>query len=246
MSSQLSLDRLAFYASRPSPCSYLPGRDSVSLFADPDAAMNMAVYSQLAAHGFRRSGAHVYRPHCPTCQACVPMRIPGNSFRPSRSQRRTLKANAEVQATIRDASFDEEHFALYRHYISSRHAGGGMDDPCPENYLAFLTSPWAETLFVEFRLHDELVSVSVLDMLTQGLSAVYTFFDPKFAALSPGRHGVLWAIGEARRRGLDYLYLGYWIADCVKMQYKQEYRPLELYLDGQWRPFARHAALPGT
>ncbi len=246
MTTQLSLDQLAFYASRPHACEYLPNRESASLFADPDAAMNMAIYSQLANFGFRRSGAHVYRPRCPTCQACVPMRVPSQSFRPSRSQRRTLKANADVQAIIKNAVFDEEHFALYRHYITSRHAGGGMDDPDPERYMTFLGSPWAKTLFVEFRLHGKLMAVSVLDVLTQGLSAVYTFFDPKFAARSPGRHGVLWAIDEAQRRRLDYLYLGYWIADCVKMQYKQEYRPLELYWDGHWQPFARHAPLPKT
>lgn len=244
MTASHSLNQLAFYASKPHACEYLPDRESASLFADPDAAMNTAIYSQLANYGFRRSGAHVYRPRCPACQACVPMRIPTESFRPNRSQRRTLKANADVQATIRDAAFDEQHFALYRHYIASRHAGGGMDDPNPERYMEFLSSPWSQTLFVEFRLRGKLMSVSVLDVLTQGLSAVYTFFDPELAVHSPGRHSVLWAIGEAQRRGLDYLYLGYWIADCVKMQYKQEYRPLELYLDGQWRLFPRHASLP--
>lgn len=235
---------LAFFASRPHPCGYLPGRDTVNLFTDPDAPMDMAIYSRLADFGFRRSGSHIYRPHCPQCQACLPVRIPVDAFQPSRAQRRTLKLNRDVQATQRPAAFDEEHFTLYRRYMTSRHPGGSMDDPDPERYLEFLSSPWSETLFVEFRLHERLMAVSVLDVLTQGLSAVYTFFDPELSARSPGRHGVLWAIGEAQRRGLDYLYLGYWIAASPKMRYKQEYRPLELLQQGQWRRFERGAALP--
>ena len=244
MTAKPSLNQLAFYASRPHPCSYLTGRDTVNLFTDPDAPMDMAIYSRLADFGFRRSGGHIYRPRCPQCQACLPVRIPVSAFQPSRAQRRTLKANRDVQATLRPAAFDEEHFALYRRYMASRHPGGSMDSPDPERYLDFLSSPWSETLFVEFRLQGRLMAVSVLDVLSQGLSAVYTFFEPEMGTRSPGRHGVLWAIGEAQRRGLDYLYLGYWIAASPKMRYKQEYRPLELLHEGQWQRFERGAPLP--
>ena len=244
MTAKPPLNQLAFFASRPHPCGYLPGRDTVNLFTDPGAPMDMTIYSRLADFGFRRSGSHIYRPRCPQCQACLPVRIPVSAFQPSRAQRRTLKANRAVQATLRPAAFDEEHFALYRRYMASRHPGGGMDDPDPERYLEFLSCPWSETLFVEFRLQGRLMAVSVLDVLSQGLSAVYTFFEPGLCALSPGRHSVLWAIGEAQRRGLDALYLGYWIAASPKMRYKQEYRPLELLHEGQWRHFERGAVLP--
>jgi len=244
MTAKPSLSQLAFFASRPHPCSYLPGRNTVNLFTDSGAPMDMAIYSRLADFGFRRSGSHIYRPRCPQCQACLPVRTPVNSFQPNRAQRRTLKANQDVLATPRPAAFDEEHFALYRRYMTSRHPGGGMDNPDPARYLEFLSSPWSETLFVEFRLQGRLMAVSVLDVLAQGLSAVYTFFEPELGVRSPGRHSVLWAIGEAQRRGLDYLYLGYWIAASPKMQYKQEYRPLELLHEGQWRRFERGAALP--
>ncbi len=244
MTAKPSLNQLAFFASRPHPCSYLSGRDTVNLFTDPDAPMDTAIYSRLADFGFRRSGSHIYRPRCPQCQACLPVRIPVNAFQPNRAQRRTLKANQDVQATPRSAAFNEEHFTLYRRYMASRHPGGSMDDPDPKRYLEFLSSPWSETLFVEFRLQGRLMAVSVLDVLAQGLSAVYTFFEPELSERSPGRHSVLWAIGEAQRRGLNYLYLGYWIAASPKMHYKQEYRPLELLHEGQWHHFGRGVALP--
>ncbi len=246
MTANPRLEQLAFFASRPHPCSYLTSRNTVNLFTDPGAPMDTAIYSRLADFGFRRNGSHIYRPHCPQCQACMPMRIPVHTFQPNRAQRRTLKANQHVQAIPQPAAFNEEHFALYRHYMTSRHPGGSMDDSSPGRYMDFLDSPWSETLFTEFRQQNRLVAVSVLDILPQGLSAVYTFFDPAFAALSPGRHSVLWAIGEAQRQGLNYLYLGYWIAASAKMQYKQEYRPLELLHDGQWQCFRRGETLPDT
>jgi len=246
MTANPQLEQLAFFVNRPHSCSYLAGRNTVNLFTDPGAPMDTAIYSHLADFGFRRSGSHIYRPHCPQCQACMPMRIPVHTFQPNRAQRRTLKANQGVQATSRPAAFNEEHFALYRHYMANRHSGGSMDDPSPERYMDFLNSPWSETLFTEFRHQNQLMAVGVVDVLARGLSAVYTFFDPAFAAHSPGRHSVLWAIGEAQRRGLDYLYLGYWIAASAKMQYKGEYRPLELLCDGQWQQLGRGETLPGA
>ncbi len=244
MSSNRLLNQLAFYASKPHTCGYLPGRETVNLFTDPGAPMNMAIYGRLVDFGFRRSGSHVYRPRCPACQACVPLRIPVDAFRPNRNQRRCLQHNAELRIIPRRAVFDDEHFALYRRYLASRHAGGGMDNPRPDQYLSFLTSPWAETLFVEYRHEERLLAVSVLDVLEQGLSAVYTFFDPEQGQRSLGRLAVLWAIEESRRRSLGWLYLGYWIGASPKMRYKQEYRPLELLLDGRWRRFPRHCPLP--
>jgi arginine-tRNA-protein transferase len=235
---------IAFYTSPPHNCGYLPGRSAVTAFADPDTLLDTATYSGLAEIGFRRSGAHVYRPHCPDCQACVAARIPVVAFRPNRSQRRVLRQTPALEVHILEPSFRDEQFALYQRYITARHLGGGMDDTAPDKYLEFLASPWSRTEFVEFRHHGQLLAVAVTDVLNRGLSCVYTFFDPDFTALSPGRQTLLWQIAETHRRGLSHLYTGYWIDECRKMQYKQEYRPFELFLDNRWQRFGRDQALP--
>lgn len=227
-------ENLRFFASIPHECGYLPNHTAVSVFADPDSPMNMDSYSVLVELGFRRSGGQVYRPYCPNCKACMPARIPVEAFQPNRTQRRTqrLLDRFSIQSTA--AEFRDEQFALYRRYIGTRHAGGGMDNPDPERYLDFLTSRWSQTEFIEFRLQGRLVGVAVIDILTRGLSSVYTFFDPDDSRLSPGRLAILWQIQEARRRQLPWVFLGYWIKDCQKMAYKQEYRPIELFMDNAW------------
>ena len=235
---------LAFYASAPHPCSYLSGQTSVTVFADPDAEMNTSNYSALAEIGFRRSGSHVYTPHCPDCQACVATRLPVENFQPNRNQRRTLNRAADFSITITEPLFRDEAFALYQKYLGHRHSGGGMDDPSPKKYLEFLACDWCKTEFVEFRYHDQLIAVAVQDVLSRGLSSVYTFFDPDFSTISLGRYALLWQVAEAQRRNLPYLFLGYWISECQKMIYKQEYRPLELFLQGRWQRFERHQSLP--
>lgn len=241
------LSELAFYASPTHDCGYLPERSAVTLFADPKAAMDPASYSALAELGFRRSGCHVYRPHCPQCQACVAARLPVADFQPNRTQRRTFNpaaAEPPLSTRVTGAEFRDEHFALYQKYIATRHAGGGMDDSNPERYVEFLTCDWAQTEFVEFRRQQRLVAVAVTDVLSHGLSSVYTFFDPELANLSLGRYALLWQIAETRRRGLPWLFLGYWIGHCQKMAYKQEYRPIELLLNGRWQRFDKGQTLP--
>ncbi len=235
---------LAFFASAPHDCGYLDGRFAVTVFTDPDAPMDASTYSALAEIGFRRSGGHVYTPHCPACQACVPVRLPVASFQPNRNQRRTLNRAPDFSITIEAADFDDEAFTLYQRYIGQRHAGGGMDDPSPEKYLAFLSCDWAHTEFVKFRWQDRLIAVVVQDVLSRGLSAVYTFFDPDFSAISLGRYALLWQIAEVQRRKLPWLFLGYWIGNCQKMQYKQEYRPIELFQHGHWQAYERNQTLP--
>jgi arginine-tRNA-protein transferase len=237
---------LAFFASAAHDCGYLSGQSAVTVFADPAAAMNVSTYSALAEIGFRRSGGHVYTPRCPTCQACVPVRLPVASFRPNRNQRRTLNRAPDFSVTIEAPHFGEEAFALYQQYIGHRHAGGGMDDPSPEKYLEFLSCDWAHTEFVHFRWQGRLIAVAVQDVLTRGLSSVYTFFDPDFSAISLGRYALLWQITEAQRRELPWLFLGYWIGNCQKMQYKQEYRPIELFRNGRWQAYDRNQPLPSS
>ncbi len=228
----------ALYLTPEHPCAYLPERPSQTLFVDPACRPDPTFYEYLLAVGFRRSGNHVYRPHCPGCRACVPVRIPVQGFQPRRSQRRCLKRSAErLEVVARPAEFDGEHFALYRRYTARRHPEGGMADADETAYLEFLRTLWCETLFVELRLDDRLLAVAVTDRLPHALSAVYTFFDPDLHDHSPGVLAILWQIEQARQWDLAHLYLGYWIEDCDKMRYKGEYRPLEAW-DGQvWRRF---------
>ncbi len=229
------LHTLKFYATQVHECSYLPGRDAITLFADPAAPMDTATYSALARLGFRRSGEHVYRPHCPGCNACVPVRIPVDQFRPDRSQRRTRARNTDLRVVAREPEFDPEHFELYQRYLSTRHPGGGMDSGDPDDYLRFVTSRWSDTLLYEFRLERRLLAVAAVDHLNDGLSAVYTFFDPDESRRSLGGWAVLWQIEETHRRGLPWLYLGYWIAESPKMAYKTRYRPLQAYDGHGWK-----------
>ena len=216
------------------PCDYLPGRCARSAFVAPDAVMTTQLYSRLAEHGYRRSGRLVYRPQCQLCSACVPVRIPVDLFMPSRAQRRTLKKNADLRVAERPAVFRREHFALFERYIKTRHAHSGMESSSPDDYIRFMTSPWSNTKFYEFRLVESLIAVAVVDRIENGLSAVYTFFDPALETRSPGVYAVLWQVQLARRLALPWVYLGYWIQGCRKMTYKSRFKPLEGYLKGQW------------
>lgn len=226
---------LTFFATPPHPCSYLPAREATTVFADPRARIDGRVYSKLARYGFRRSGAHVYRPQCVSCAACVPVRVVVDEFKPRRNDLRALKRNADLTLVSRPAGFDPAHFDLYRRYIAQRHPGGGMDNPEPSSYLGFLTTPWASTRFLEFRAASRVLAVAVVDELDDALSAVYTFFDPDAASRSLGRYAVLREIELARARGSRWLYLGYWIEGCAKMAYKVHYQPLEYFIGGDWR-----------
>lgn len=223
------------FLSMPHPCSYLPGRVATSLFVDPRAPIDSASYASYMRLGFRRSGDLVYRPHCRDCQACIPVRVPVAQFEADRTQRRILARNVDVRVTAHAPAYDPEHFALYLRYQKTRHAGGGMDDPDPQKYTNFLLSRHVHTVFYEMRLRARLLGVAVVDHLPDGLSAVYTFFDPAEKRRSLGTFAVLWQIERALQLGLSSVYLGYLIRECQKMSYKENYRPLEAYLDGRWR-----------
>ena len=233
---------LQFYATGPYACSYLPERMARSQVATPGHLIDTPVYSELVHNGFRRSGVFTYRPYCDTCRACIPVRIPVSRFEPDRSQRRCQRANQELLAGERPLAFSEEHYALYKRYQASRHAGGGMDQDSREQYAHFLLQSNVETRVVEFRdpsRRGSLRMVCVIDCLTDGLSSVYTFFDPDLVRLGLGTYGVLWQIETCRQLGLPYLYLGYWIRDSRKMSYKARFHPLEGRVGGLWRELTR-------
>lgn len=232
-------NQLVFFATPAHACSYLPGQEAVTVFVDPGYPTDRRLYMVLSQQGFRRSGPHIYRPRCPTCHACTPVRVRAAEFRPRRSQRRTWQKNQDLSVTIQAPTFTLEHFSLYRRYLESRHKGGGMDEATAEQYIEFLTSSWSQTDFCEFRLGQKLLAVAVLDHLEDGLSAVYTFFDPTVPQRSLGVFAILWSIAETRRRALDWLYLGYWVKACRKMDYKREYQPQEHLCHGRWRPAAK-------
>lgn len=228
-------DSIQFYQDMPHDCSYLDDRQACNIYPDPNLAMTDDLYSQLIQHGFRRSGNLAYRPHCPDCQACVPVRIKVKEFKPSRSQRRCLQRNQELSISYHSATFNPEHYELYCRYLASRHLNGGMDNPTEESYLNFLTSDWGQTRFIEIRHDSQLVAVAVTDYVHDGISALYTFFDPNMAQNSLGTYGILQQIHIAQSLGLSWLYLGYWIKDCQKMQYKQNFSAIEAYIDQQWQ-----------
>lgn len=227
--------KLVFFASMAEPCSYLDDRDAVSAFANPHIDMDMQTYNELIQHGFRRSGGYVYRPHCPNCDECVSVRIPLIDQVFTRNELRTIRRNSDLTVKVLSSKFHEEHFALYERYINSRHNDGSMANPSKSDYHRFLICDWSDTIFIEFRLNRQLIAVAVSDVLTTGLSAVYTFFDPKFTARSLGHFAILTQINEAKTRDMDYLYLGYWIKDCKKMSYKRRYQPLQEFINDQWR-----------
>jgi len=222
------------YLSMPHPCSYLAGQLSTILFVDPQRLLEPGEYGHYVQHGFRRSGDLVYRPHCTACNACIPVRIPVRDFMPNRRQRRTWRRNEELMVIEKPARFEADHFALYQRYQAARHPDSGMNDADPQKYLGFLSSRQVDTIFCEIRRDQKLLGVAIADVLQDGLSAVYTFYDPDYPRLSLGSFSILWQIAETRRRDLQYLYLGYWITESPKMSYKINYQPLEAFRFGHW------------
>lgn len=228
---------LVLHRTLPAPCPYLKGRIEqrvvVSLEETP-----AGTFDRLSRTGFRRSHAFAYRPACPGCRACIPIRIPTASFAPDRTQRRILARNAGLVATQKPAIASREHYALFKAYVTSRHGDGDMAQMTFSDYRAMIEDAVEGTRTIEHR-DDEgrLVAVALVDRLADGLSAVYSFFDAEQERRSLGTYVVLEMVMRARAEGLAYVYLGYWIADSRKMAYKSRFRPSEVMADGSWRAF---------
>lgn len=210
------------------PCSYLEHEQSRSLMVMDEQLLSPRTYEALLEHGFRRSGDYVYRPWCDKCKQCHAVRVPVDSFHASRSQRRCLKANQDLQLIWRPAELTDEQYALYLTYQSGRHRGGAMAESSFEETERFLLASWNDVRFLEMRLNQELVALAVTDFQPQSLSAVYTFFRPDMRKRSLGSYAILQQIARARQLGKRWLYLGYWIPESRKMAYKSVFRPIEV------------------
>lgn len=231
-----SINKLRFVQTTPHTCSYLDNKIATNVFVDPNEQLGAEHYNGLARYGFRRSGNHVYRPYCANCQACIPFRVLTHSFTPDRSQRRCLKRNADLQISTRDTIDTDDCYQLYARYICARHRNGDMYPPDREQYRDFLSNPWSSTQYLVFSdATGKVVSIAVCDVVGDGLSAMYSFFDPDAEKRSLGVFNILYQIQIANTLSLPYLYLGYWIKECQKMAYKSSYKPYELLIDNEWR-----------
>lgn len=229
-------ERVRLFQTLPHACGYFPERTAQNLVIDPAAPQLDRVYGTALAGGFRRAGGHLYHPNCDSCRACVPARVDVEGFTPDRSQRRCAARNSDLTIRECEPGYTRERHLLYERYLKTRHAGGGMDAADSEDFTRFLSAPWSPTLFVEMRHGDRLVGVAVTDVCLNGVSAVYTFFDPAEADRSLGTFGILTQIAIAKERGLPHVYLGFWIEGHPKMDYKKRFRPLEVRRNGLWQP----------
>jgi len=215
-------------------CSYKESEKAATVFVDPELLIDKRLNSKMSDLGYRRSGAHLYRPDCDHCSACISCRVPVFDFVFSRRHRRVMKQNSCLSVVEQTDFSSEMVFDLYRRYVDKRHRGGEMFPASDEQFRAFIKTKAVDTRFFLFYENQELLAVSVVDLLERGLSAVYTFFEPDLPKRSLGNFVILWQINKCRELGLPYLYLGYWVKGCRKMEYKSKFRPLEILTYGNW------------
>lgn len=238
---ELPFTTLQFYATAPYSCSYLSDRIARSQVATPAHLINADLYGELVSNGFRRSGMYTYRPYCDGCKACTACRVNIQQFAPKRYQKRAFKKHQGLQAKVGHLAYIQEHYELYMSYQKDRHAGGGMDSDDQDQYQQFLLQSKVNTRLVEFRdgpndpEPGKLRIVSIIDIIQDGLSSVYTFFDTSVENASYGTYCIMWQLEQAKKLNLPYLYLGYLIKESPKMAYKSEFEPLEILVDDHWQ-----------
>ncbi len=220
----------------PHKCSYLANEKANSVFVDPNNSPSWSQYCHLSRAGFRRSGNHFYRPNCPSCNACKPSRVMVNDFRWSKRFKRILSQNKDLTLEVSQPSLTEDHYRIYERYINIRHMDGDMYPPSIRQYADFLATNTGYTQFIEIRLEEALIGCSVVDIMDDGISAIYTYFEPEESKRSLGTLAVLWQIKYAQKLKLPYVYLGYWIKESRKMMYKNQYQPLEIFEADVWQP----------
>jgi leucyl-tRNA---protein transferase len=230
---------LRFYVTSPSPCPYLPGKRERKAFTNlavPDAD---SIHNSLSQAGFRRSQTIAYRPACLRCNACRSVRVPTREFTPSRNDRRAIARNSTVVRRPVEATATREQFRLLKAYVQTRHDKGGMSDMTYRDYMTMVGGSPVQSLIFEYRDGAEedspLVAVSITDVLRDGFSMVYTFFDPDMDSRGLGHYLILDHIRHAQDLGLPHVYLGYWVKGSPKMDYKRRYKPLEVLDGDQWR-----------
>ncbi len=241
MTQHFATRQLRFFLTAPSPCPYLPGREERKVFAHLPMSEGANVNDSLTQVGFRRSQNIAYRPACEGCDACVSARIPIADYRFTKSERRALDRNQDITRHLVEAEATMEQFDLLRRYLTRRHGGGGMADMTWPDYVAMVEDTAVRTHLIEYRLPSEdggpgdLIGCVLVDMLSDGLSLVYSFYEPTQARRSLGSFAILDHVRQAEAGGLPYVYLGYWIAGSAKMAYKARFSPLEVLKPGGWR-----------
>lgn len=226
-----------FFTTAPLPCPYLAGRMERKIVTELSGPDSEVLHEALSRAGFRRSHSIAYSPACPGCNACIPVRIVADRFAPDRTMRRVRDRNAGLVARQVNARATAEQYRLFARYQEARHSGGDMALMGFYDYRSMVEDSPIDTFIVEFRGDDGLLRAAVLtDRMNDGLSAVYSFFDPQYERDSLGTYMVLWLVDEAARRGLAYVYLGYWIEESAKMSYKARFQPLEAFGAQGWQP----------
>lgn len=234
---ELSSHKIQFYVTTSYACGYLKGRASQSLVATPHHLISQKHYNDLIKKGFRRSGKFTYKPYCELCNACIPIRIKVKNFVSSKSFKRVVKKHQHLKAEILPLSFREDHFKLYLEYQKMRHEKSKTADDEVNQYSEFLLQSNIDSRLIQFQDQDQIKMVSFVDVVDDGISAVYTFFDTSDASRSYGSYSILWLINWCIEKKLDYVYLGYWIKASKKMNYKTHFKPFELLINNEWKSF---------
>ncbi len=229
------MSRLTLYQTPEHHCPYLNDCMAVTQFVDPAITPDIYMYTHLSQLGFRRSGKHLYKPECPDCHACISIRLPVQDTKFSNSQLRCLRRAQHFDFIHLDAFDSDEHYLLYEKYINTRHKDGDMYPATRKLFESFLISGWANSQFLEIRLASKLIGCAVYDALINGISAIYCYFDPEFSQYSPGKLAILKQIEFAQKNWFKYLYLGYQIDECRKMNYKTKFRPVEQFIKNEWK-----------